>query len=242
MSGEIRRAGAQDVAGVHELLSQVLEVHAAGRPDLFRTGTRKYTDDELLGIFANDETPVFVAVEGPEVLGHAFCVLEDHTVENNWQDVKTLYIDDICVSEKSRGRHVGTALYRHVIDYARGLGCHDAVQGWHGAGALGTAGLAPAWAFGRRTTEEARAGVGRGSTSARALLVWSRACLMGGYRAQDQRMFSSTSVGFPGSSTRRSMGQRFSRTTWAGLPATVVSAGTSWTTTEPAATLTLSPT
>ena len=125
MSVEIRRAGAQDVAGVHELLSQVLEVHAAGRPDLFRTGTRKYTDDELLGIFANDETPVFVAVEGPEVLGHAFCVLEDHTAENNWQDVKTLYIDDICVSEKSRGWHVGTALYRHVIDYARGLGCHD---------------------------------------------------------------------------------------------------------------------
>lgn len=125
MSVEIRRAGAQDVAGVHELLSQVLEVHAAGRPDLFRTGTRKYTDDELLGIFANDETPVFVAVEGPEVLGHAFCVLEDHTAENNWQDVKTLYIDDICVSEKSRGRHVDTALYQHVIDYARGLGCHD---------------------------------------------------------------------------------------------------------------------
>lgn len=125
MSGEIRRAGAQDVAGVHELLSQVLEVHAAGRPDLFRTGTRKYTDDELLGIFSNDETPVFVAVEGPEVLGHAFCVLEDHTAENNWQDVKTLYIDDICVSEKSRGRRVGTDLYQHVIDYARGLGCHD---------------------------------------------------------------------------------------------------------------------
>ena len=125
MSVEVRRAGAQDVAGVHELLSQVLEVHAAGRPDLFRTGTRKYTDDELLGIFANGETPVFVAVKGPEVLGHAFCVLEDHTAENNWQDVKTLYIDDICVSEKSRGRHVGTALYRHVIDYARGLGCHN---------------------------------------------------------------------------------------------------------------------
>lgn len=125
MSVEIRRAGAQDVAGVHELLGQVLEVHAAGRPDLFRTGTCKYTDDELLGIFSNDETPVFVAVEGPEVLGHAFCVLEDHTAENNWQDVKILYIDDICVSEKSRGRHVGTALYRHVIDYARGLGCHD---------------------------------------------------------------------------------------------------------------------
>ena len=125
MAVEVRRAGAQDVAGVHELLSQVLEVHAAGRPDLFKTGTRKYTDDELLGIFANDQTPVFVAVDGGEVLGHAFCVLQDHTADVSWQDVKTLYIDDICVSEKSRHQHVGTALYQHVIDYARSLGCHD---------------------------------------------------------------------------------------------------------------------
>lgn len=125
MSVEVRRAGAQDVAGVHELLSQVLEVHAAGRPDLFRAGTRKYTDGELLGIFANDGTPVFVAVEGAEVLGHAFCVLEDHTADNNMQDIKTLYIDDICVSEKSRGKRVGTSLYQYVIEYARGLGCHN---------------------------------------------------------------------------------------------------------------------
>lgn len=65
MSVEIRRAGARDVAGVHELLSQVLEVHAAGRPGLFRTGTRKYTDDELLGIFANDETPGLCGRRGP---------------------------------------------------------------------------------------------------------------------------------------------------------------------------------
>lgn len=125
MAVEIRRAGAQDVAGVHELLSQVLEVHAAGRPDLFRTGTRKYTDDELLKIFADDDAPVFVAVDGGEVLGHAFCVLEDHAADINWQDVRTLYIDDICVSESSRGKHVGTALYQHVIDYARDLGCHN---------------------------------------------------------------------------------------------------------------------
>lgn len=125
MAVEVRRAGAQDVAGVHELLSQVLEVHAAGRPDLFRSGTRKYTDEELLKIFSTEETPVFVAVDGADVLGHAFCVLEDHTTDHNWQDVKTLYIDDICVSEKSRHQHVGTALYQHVIAYARSLGCHN---------------------------------------------------------------------------------------------------------------------
>ncbi len=125
MALEVRRAGEKDLAGVHELLSQVLEVHAAGRPDLFRTGTRKYTDEELLGIFADDGRPVFVAVDGEKVLGHAFCVMEDHTPENNFQDILTLYIDDICVDEAARGKGVATALYQHVIDFARGLGCHN---------------------------------------------------------------------------------------------------------------------
>ena len=59
---EIRRATSRDLVGVHSLLSQVLTVHAEGRPDLFRAGTRKYTDEELLGIFADDARPVFVAV------------------------------------------------------------------------------------------------------------------------------------------------------------------------------------
>lgn len=122
---EIRRAEAGDLAGVHRLLEQVLAVHAEGRPDLFRAGTRKYTDEELLGIFADDARPVFVAVEGGAVLGHAFCELNDYRQSNNMQPILSLYIDDICVDEKSRGRHVGTALYQHVLDYARELGCHN---------------------------------------------------------------------------------------------------------------------
>ena len=125
MSVEVRKAGAADVTGVHELLSQVLEVHAAGRPDLFKTGTRKYTDDELLAIFADDSCPVFVAVDGDDVVGHAFCVVEDHRPENNFQDIVTLYIDDICVDEKHRGQHVATTLYQHVVEYARELGCYN---------------------------------------------------------------------------------------------------------------------
>ena len=110
---------------MHQLLSQVLEVHAAGRPDLFRSGTRKYTDAELLGIFADDARPVFVAVEGDDVLGHAFCEVQDFRGSNNMQPNVSLYIDDICVGEKFRHRGVGTALYQHVIAFARELGCHN---------------------------------------------------------------------------------------------------------------------
>ena len=113
---------------MHRLLGQVLTVHAEGRPDLFRAGTRKYTDDELLALFADDAHPVFVAVDekdGERVLGHAFCAVQDYRGSNNMQPILSIYIDDICVDEAARGQHVGTALYRHVIAYARELGCHN---------------------------------------------------------------------------------------------------------------------
>ena len=112
---------------MHRTLAQVLEVHAAGRPDLFRPGTRKYTDEELLGIFADDAHPVFVAVgdETGEVMGHAFCEVQDMRGSNNMQPIVSLYIDDICVDEAWRRHGVATALYRHVLDYARELGCHN---------------------------------------------------------------------------------------------------------------------
>lgn len=128
----IRRAGEKDLGGVEALLEQVLTVHAEGRPDLFCAGTRKYTAEELCALFADDARPVFVAVEPAEapdapeaVLGHAFCVMQDFTGSNNMQPIKSLYIDDICVDKAARGRGVATALYRHVVAYAREQGCHN---------------------------------------------------------------------------------------------------------------------
>ena len=36
-----------------------------------------------------------------------------------------MYIDDICVDEKARGRHVGKAIYEHILAYARERGCYN---------------------------------------------------------------------------------------------------------------------
>ena len=44
----IRKAENKDTAKVLDLLHQVLEVHADLRPDLFLSGTTKYTDEESL--------------------------------------------------------------------------------------------------------------------------------------------------------------------------------------------------
>lgn len=34
-------------------------------------------------------------------------------------DIKTLYIDDLCVDEAFRGEHIGKSLYEYAIDYAK---------------------------------------------------------------------------------------------------------------------------
>lgn len=133
----IRRANSADIPQIDRLLRQVLEVHHAGRPDLFKGGVKKYTDIELKGILSSDETPVFVAVRprdagagdddggADQVLGYAFCIFQRHPDSHILTDITTLYIDDLCVDERSRGTHVGSALYRFVLDYARDCGCHN---------------------------------------------------------------------------------------------------------------------
>ena len=54
----VRRAEAKDIDKVSKLLSEVLEIHAKLRSDIFISGTTKYTKEELTNIFQNDDTPV----------------------------------------------------------------------------------------------------------------------------------------------------------------------------------------
>ena len=122
---EIRKAKECDIDGILNLLIQVDMVHHHGRPDLFNGPATKYTKEELIPILHNEHTPVFVAVDGSQVLGHAFCILETHEDSHVLADIKTLYVDDICVDEKERGRHVGRSLYEFVENYARSIGCHN---------------------------------------------------------------------------------------------------------------------
>ncbi len=123
----IRRATERDIPRLNDLLYQVHLVHATGRPDIFRTGNKKYTDAELRAILADERTPVFVAVDDADlVMGYAFCVYQEVKGEIALMDRKTMYIDDLCVDESLRGQHIGQSLYRYVLDVAQKNGC-DAV-------------------------------------------------------------------------------------------------------------------
>ncbi|MGN0107101.1 MAG: GNAT family N-acetyltransferase [Hominilimicola sp.] len=120
----IRRAEKRDMEKIKDLLSQVLAVHHNGRPDLFKANCRKYMDSELEELIKDDIRPIFVAEE-KEVLGYAFCVIKETKNNNIMTDIKTLYIDDLCVDEDARGKHVGTALFEYVKEYAKKMGCYN---------------------------------------------------------------------------------------------------------------------
>ncbi len=123
---QIRRAKESDVEGIERLLMQVCMVHHLGRPDLFRAGAKKYTREQLTGILHDEERPVFAAVdENDELLGYAFCIFQKHDDSKAFTDIKTLYIDDLCVDETVRGKHIGKALYEEVLAFAKKRGCYN---------------------------------------------------------------------------------------------------------------------
>ena len=129
----IRQAKEKDIPVVLDLLHQVLEVHAVIRPDLFISGTTKYTEPELKEILADRDRPLFVAEENGEVVGYCFCILEHTTQGNNKRENKTLFIDDLCVDEKYRGQHIGRQLTDFVTAFAREIGCYDiTLNVWEG--------------------------------------------------------------------------------------------------------------
>ncbi len=64
----IRRAEEKDIPRIIELLKQVLQIHADIRPDIFIPGTTKYTTDELVKMIDDDKKPIYVAVNGSDIV------------------------------------------------------------------------------------------------------------------------------------------------------------------------------
>ncbi len=121
----IRMAQEKDLPEINKLLYQVCMVHHNGRPDLFRAGAKKYTDGELINIINDKNTPILVAAdENDLVRGYAFCIFQEHK-SGSLTDIKTLYIDDLCVDEDYRGQHIGTLLYNALLDFAKKNKCYN---------------------------------------------------------------------------------------------------------------------
>lgn len=123
---KIRMAEQKDIPMMTRLLYQVCDVHAQGRPDLFVSGGRKYTEQELEALLKDDSRPILAAADDDDkMVGYAFCVMQDHRSDTAMTDIITLYLDNLCVDEAHRGEHIGTALYKAVLEYAKERGCYN---------------------------------------------------------------------------------------------------------------------
>ncbi len=121
----IRFAEIKDIPKILDLLSQVDLVHHKGRPDIFKIGT-KYNAEELKEIISDKERPILVATdENDKVTGYCFCILKQQKNDSVLTDIKTLYIDDLCIDETLRGKHIGTSLYEAAVNLAHENDCYN---------------------------------------------------------------------------------------------------------------------
>ena len=120
---EIRFAQPADVPAILALLRYTGRVHHKGRPDLFRPGAQKYGASAILALMQSSQTPIFVACADGKVMGYCFCRVVSNDHDPVLEDRTSMFIEDLCVAEEYRRRHVGTQLYRQAQGYARGRKC-----------------------------------------------------------------------------------------------------------------------
>ena len=121
----IRKAEYKDISRITELLKDICLIHHSGRPDIFKIGT-KYTEDELKKIIDDPDNIIFVYTNSSDlVLG--YCFTQKHQVlnDNILTDIKTLYIDDLCVEKTTRGLGIGKKLYEFVKAFAKENGYYN---------------------------------------------------------------------------------------------------------------------
>ena len=117
----IRKAEPKDAPRISALLRQVLEVHAAIRPELFLSGTQKYTEAEIVSLIAQPDCIIFVDTDETDTTrGYCICYIKD-IPHGQFARVgrKELYIDDLCVDETERRTGVARRLFAHVKAYAK---------------------------------------------------------------------------------------------------------------------------
>ena len=130
----IRLAKEKDIDEILKLLGQVLQIHADLRPDIFVADTTKYSRQEIMRMIKDTSNPIYVAVdEDDRCVGYAFCQIIEPSKSQNMVPIRQLFIDDLCVDESSRGRHVGEALFEYVKKEAKNLGCYEVTLNvWEG--------------------------------------------------------------------------------------------------------------
>lgn len=124
----IRRAEFKDIKQLIKMLSQVLELHAKIRPDVFASGTTKYSENDLQKMIEDKDNYIYVATDDNDMaIAYAFCEIKSPKFSSTNVPHKYFYIDDFCVDENHQRNHIGKILFEYVIKKAKELGCYEII-------------------------------------------------------------------------------------------------------------------
>ena len=129
----IRKAEIKDIDDILYLLSDVLEIHAKIRPDIFISGHTKYNKEELINKLNEDNYFIYVATIDDKVVGHIMYYIETPKFTHTMKQVKSLFIDDLEVNKDYRGQGIGRSLFDFIKEEASRLNCYNiTLNEWEG--------------------------------------------------------------------------------------------------------------
>jgi ribosomal protein S18 acetylase RimI-like enzyme len=126
MEFTVRSATQGDNFKIRPLQEEIAKLHFDGRPDLFKSEARYFSDEAFAERLSKPDYFAYIAEtsEG-EAAGYVFSSVEKYRGHSTYRDFDSFYIDDICVLEKYRRRGIGKALFEKCREKACELKCHN---------------------------------------------------------------------------------------------------------------------
>lgn len=122
----IRTAVPEDCQRIRPLQTEIAHVHHEGRPDLFKTEARYFTQEAFDQRLNDPKHTVFIAqADDGSVVGYAFAWVIAYRNHPTYKDFDCFYIDDICVLQTLRRQGIGSKLFARCVARARELGCRN---------------------------------------------------------------------------------------------------------------------
>ena len=120
----IRNAVPEDRERIMPLQKEIADLHHAGRPDLFRTDARYFTESAFAERLKDSEHTIFIAeAEDGTVVGYAFAWVIHYRNHSTYKDFDCFYIDDICVLKAFRRNGIGRRLFEACKTQAQAEKC-----------------------------------------------------------------------------------------------------------------------
>ena len=124
MNITIRPAVPEDCTRIRPLQQEIADLHHQGRPDLFKTEARFFTQEDFAERLNNPQHTVLIAETADgTVVGYAFGWIKICRNHSTYNDFDFFYIDDICVLKAYQRKGIGRRLFEACKIIAQDNNC-----------------------------------------------------------------------------------------------------------------------